>query len=115
MMPQSGTGQVSKVDNRKSDLSVISSFEYQRDGCGNPTRILRDDACVVHYEYDDTSQLTKETHRDTQGQTVYAWEWDYDQAGNRSTATNGCAGHPLSAESRFPAPLPQRLSMWGPR
>jgi YD repeat-containing protein len=29
------TGQTTKVDNRKSDLSVISSFEYERDAVGN--------------------------------------------------------------------------------
>jgi len=75
---------VSKVDNRKSDLSVISSFEYERDPVGNPTSILREDGSVVYYEYDPKHQLTRETQRDSQGQDIYAWEWDYDAAGNRT-------------------------------
>jgi len=31
-------GRVSKVDNRKSDLSVISSFEYEQDPAGTTIR-----------------------------------------------------------------------------
>jgi RHS repeat-associated protein len=77
-------GWVTKVDNRKSDLSVISSFEYERDPVGNPVSILREDGSVVYYEYDPKHQLTRETQRDSQGQDIYAWEWDYDAAGNRT-------------------------------
>jgi RHS repeat-associated protein len=77
-------GRVTKVDNRKSDMSVISSFEYERDPVGNPVSILREDASVVYYEYDAKHQLTRETQRDSQGQDIYAWEWDYDPAGNRT-------------------------------
>ena len=80
-------GRVSKVDNRKSDLSVISSFEYERDPVGNPVSILREDGSVVYYEYDPKHQLTRETQRDSQGQDLYAWEWDYDAAGNRTYQT----------------------------
>jgi len=77
-------GRVSKVDNRKSDLSVISSFEYERDPVGNPVSIVREDGSVVYYEYDPKHQLTRETQRDSQGQDIYAWEWDHDAAGNRT-------------------------------
>ncbi len=76
-------GRTTKVDNRKSDLTVVSSFEYERDAVGNPVSILREDDSVVYYEYDAKHQLTRETQRDDQGQDMYAYEWDYDAAGNR--------------------------------
>ena len=74
---------VTKVENLKSDLSVISTFEYTRDRTGNPLSILREDGSCVYYEYDLNQQLTKETQTDDLGAAVYAWEWDYDRAGNR--------------------------------
>ena len=77
-------GQVSLVENLKSDLSVISTFEYTRDRTGNPLSILREDGSCVYYEYDLNQQLTKETQTDDEGSVVYAWEWDYDRAGNRT-------------------------------
>jgi len=76
-------GRTTKVDNRRSDLTAISSFEYERDAVGNPTSILREDGSVVYYEYDAKHQLTRETQRDDQDQDLYAYEWDYDAAGNR--------------------------------
>lgn len=77
-------GQVSKVENLKSDLSVISSFEYERDCMGNPLSILREDGSVNYYDYDRRYQLTSEIQVDDQGETLYAWEWEYDKAGNRT-------------------------------
>ena len=74
---------VTKVENLKSDLSVISTFEYTRDRTGNPLSILREDGSCVYYEYDPNQQLTAETQTDDLGAAVYAWEWDYDRAGNR--------------------------------
>jgi YD repeat-containing protein len=65
-------GHVSAVANRKSDLSLLSSFTYQRDAAGNPTSILREDGSVVYYEYDLDHQLTKETQRDGGGADTYA-------------------------------------------
>jgi len=70
---------------------VICSFEYKRDPVGNPVgnpvSIVREDASVVYYEYDAKHQLTRETQRDSEGQDLYAWEWDYDAAGNRTYQT----------------------------
>jgi len=80
-------GRASEVDNRKSDMSVISSFDYVRDANANPVSIVREDGCVVYYEYDAKNQLTSELQRDDQGQDVYAYEWDYDAAGNREYQT----------------------------
>jgi RHS repeat-associated protein len=77
-------GQVRKVENVKSDLSVISSFEYERNALGSPLSILREDGSVIYYEYDAKQQLTKETHVDPLSQQVYGWTWDYDPAGNRT-------------------------------
>ncbi len=53
--------------NRKGDLTVVSSFEYERDGVGNPVSIQREDGSVVYCEYDAKHQLTRETQRDDQG------------------------------------------------
>ena len=78
-----GLGRVSKVENLKSDLSVISSFEYARDKVGNPLSILREDGSCVYFEYDNKYQLTRETQTDDEAQVIYAWEWAYDAAGNR--------------------------------
>ncbi|MEA3401437.1 MAG: hypothetical protein U9R79_09390 [Armatimonadota bacterium] len=75
-------GRTTKVDNRDGDMSVVSSFAYERDEVGNPLSIEREDGYTVYYEYDGKHQLIAETHVDG-GETVYAWEWDYDAAGNR--------------------------------
>jgi len=58
--------------------------EYTRDRTGNPLSILREDGSCVYYEYDLNQQLTAETQTDDLGAVVYAWEWDYDRAGNRT-------------------------------
>ena len=57
------TCRAGKVDNRKSDMNVISSFEYVRDANGNPLSIAREDDAVVYYEYDAKNQLTSEIQR----------------------------------------------------
>ena len=80
-------GRVSKVGNRKSDLSMISSFEYERDCVGNPLSILREDGSATYYDYDRKYQLISETQVDYQSQVIYAWTWDYDKAGNRTVQT----------------------------
>jgi hypothetical protein len=54
-------------------MSVISSFEYERDALGNPLSILREDGSVVYYGHDVKNQLTGEIHRDPEGATVHAW------------------------------------------
>lgn len=74
-------GRTTKVDNRKGDMTVISSFAYERDAVGNPLSIEREDGYTVYYDYDAKHQLTGERHLD--GGEVYGWEWDYDAAGNR--------------------------------
>jgi RHS repeat-associated protein len=85
-------GRVSKVDNRKSDLSVISTFEYEHDKVGNPTKITREDGSVTYYQYDKIYQLTGETQVDSQGQVEYAFEYQYDKAHNRTVKVdNGTA------------------------
>jgi RHS repeat-associated protein len=77
-------GRVSKVDNRRSDLSVISTFEYEYDKVGNPTKITREDGSATYYQYDKIYQLTGETQVDAQGQVEYAFEYQYDKAHNRT-------------------------------
>jgi len=77
-------GRVSKVDNRKSDMTVISTFEYEHDKVGNPTKIEREDGSATYYQYDRVYQLTGETQVDNWGQPQYAFEYQYDKAHNRT-------------------------------
>lgn len=89
-------GRVNLVDNRAPDLSVISSFEYERDSRGNPTKITREDGSCIEYGYDDKSQLTSEVRKDPQMSTTEAWEWDYDLSAiafTRSTTACGPITH----------------------
>ncbi len=65
-------------------MSLISSYEYARNKVGSPVSILRNDGWAVYYEYDHKHQLTKETQRDDQDTDIYAYEWTYDLAGNRT-------------------------------
>ena len=65
-------GRAGKVDNRKSDMSGIGSFEYVRDANGNPLSTAREDDAAVYYEYDAANELTQET---TGGETTY---YEYD-------------------------------------
>lgn len=44
-----GDGGDVKVENRKGDLAVISSFEYTRDALGNPLRVVREDGYATYY------------------------------------------------------------------
>jgi len=82
-------GRVSKVDNRKSDLGVLSTFEYEHDKVGNPTKITREDGSATYYEYDKIYQLTEEIQVDDEGQTQYAFEYQYDKAHNRTVKVDG--------------------------
>ena len=75
---------LTKIDNRKSDMSLICSFEYERDPVGNPTSIVWGNGALTYYEYDAGHQLTGERQFDTQGQEIHSYEWDCDAAGNRT-------------------------------
>ena len=77
----------SKVDNRKSDLTAICSFEYTRTAAGDPTRIDREDGGYVEYDYDALHRLTDEEQFDSGDTSLYAFGYTYDAAGDRLTKT----------------------------
>ena len=51
-------GRLSRLENRKSDATVISRFEFARDPNGNITRSLREDGSCWYYAYDGLQRLT---------------------------------------------------------
>lgn len=52
-------GRLSKLENVKSDDSLISSFEYDRDLAGNITKCHRGDGETIYYEYDKAQRLRR--------------------------------------------------------
>ena len=50
-------GAVAKTDNRKSDLSVISSFAHERDASGGPMSAERERNPEIRREYDLKEQF----------------------------------------------------------
>ena len=74
-------GRVTSLYNRKSDATVISSFEYLRDAVGNPTKVAMNGGDYVLYDYDLAYQLSKEVRKDSGDATLYSNAFWYDPAG----------------------------------
>jgi hypothetical protein len=49
---QRAAGRLSRLENRKSDATVISRFEFARDPNGNITQSLREDGSCWYYACD---------------------------------------------------------------
>jgi YD repeat-containing protein len=77
-------GRLTGVHNRKSDGSLISSFDYALDGAGNRLCVLEDTGVRTTWTYDATNQLVNE-HRTAAGQAGYNTTFVYDPVGNRLT------------------------------
>ena len=75
---------LTKLSNKKSDNSVISSFAYLVDKTGNRTKLTLSNDNVITYGYDNAYQLTRELREDDQSQTLYDIAFHYDDAGNRT-------------------------------
>ena len=78
---------LTKLTNRKSDSSVISSFAYLVDDVGDRTKMTLANGQTVEYGYDDVYQLTRELRKDDQAQTLYDIAFHYDETGNRTKKT----------------------------
>ena len=59
-------------------------FEFQRNTNGDITANRRETAMVHYYEYDDTRRLTREGIYDSSGVQLYAFDYQFDVAGNRT-------------------------------
>jgi YD repeat-containing protein len=57
-------GRAVKMDNRKSNLSAICSFECTRTAAGDPVSILREDGGYTYCGYDALHRLTYEEQFD---------------------------------------------------
>ncbi len=76
---------LTSLHNKKSNATVISSFQYLVDDVGNRTKMTLAGGDYLEYIYDDAWQLTKETRKDSQAATQYYNEFLYDGVGNRTT------------------------------
>ena len=72
---------------KKSDGTVISSYTYQYDSAGNPTKMTEANGDYTDYGYDNVYELTSEVMKDSGGTTIYSISWTYDNVGNRATQT----------------------------
>jgi YD repeat-containing protein len=60
-----GGGRLTRLENKKSGGTVISTFDYLYDNAGNRTKVTEDSGSVVEFRYDATYRLTYEK-RNTQ-------------------------------------------------
>lgn len=84
-------GRITSIVNKKSDNSVITSFEYDYNAdCGYDARqiiskITREDGRYVVYDYDSMGRLIDEDYRNSNGTRLYRYVYTYDKDGNRLT------------------------------
>ncbi|RLC61592.1 MAG: hypothetical protein DRI48_10585, partial [Chloroflexi bacterium] len=78
-------GRISKLENRKSDGTALSTFAFTRDANGNILTSLREDGSCWYYEYDGLQRLHKAEWKNAGGSTLYAFTYNYDKVGNRTS------------------------------
>ena len=76
-----------KVENRKSDDTLINRFDYVQDAVGNRTRLTEANGDYTDYSYDDIHQLLSEVKKDASDSELYNCTYTYDKLGNRLTMT----------------------------
>ena len=76
-----------KVENRKSDGTLINRFDYGRDAVGNRTRLTEANGDYTDYTYNEVYQLLSEVKKDTSDTELYNYVYTYDKLGNRLTMT----------------------------
>jgi RHS repeat-associated protein len=64
-------------------------FEYGYDGGSRITSVRREDGVAIYYGYDLVDRLTSENWYDAGMSQLYAFQWDYDPAGNRTCERRG--------------------------
>jgi len=79
---------LTKLTNKTSDNTVISSFAYEHDKVGNRTQMTLDTGDYIDYDYDDIYQLKYEKRYNSSDTLIYSITWDqYDNVGNRKQQT----------------------------
>ena len=76
-----------KVEQRKSDNTLINHFDYVRDAVGNRTRLTEANGNYTDYTYDDVYQLLSEVKKDASDSELSNYTYRYDSLGNRLTMT----------------------------
>ncbi|MBM3500402.1 MAG: hypothetical protein FJX74_17225, partial [Armatimonadetes bacterium] len=67
-----------QVAHRKSDASVLETFDYTYDAVGNPTQLAEASGDVTTWTYDALNQLTDDVRA---GGTSYNATFSYDAVG----------------------------------
>ncbi|MEN6547773.1 MAG: RHS repeat domain-containing protein, partial [Armatimonadia bacterium] len=66
---------------------LLQSLYYSYDDDGRRTKIVREDGTGIYYRYDAAGRLTGEDWLDGSGQGLYAFDYRFDAAGNRTQLT----------------------------
>ena len=69
----------------RPDETVLSSFAYDHDDCGNRTQMTEATGDVTTYAYDSIYELTGQTKRNSGDVVQYSYSYTYDDIGNRPT------------------------------
>ena len=76
-----------KVEQRKSDGTLINCFNYAQDAVGNRTRVTEANGDYTDYTYDDVYQLLSEVKKNASDTELSNCAYTYDSLGNRLTMT----------------------------
>jgi len=77
-------GRTESIYHQKSDTTVLTSLDYNRDATGNVSKISRESGRTFYYTYDNLSQILSESIKAPDGTPIYAYEYEYDGARNRT-------------------------------
>ncbi len=80
--------EITAVVHRDSAGGILASTSYERQGVGEPVRIIREDNSVVALRYDSALRLSGEDYIDPSGVPVEQIDYTYDVAGKRVGKSN---------------------------
>lgn len=75
--------QITSIVHTNGNDELLASVTYERQGVGEPTRIIREDGSYVILDYDEALRLHSERYYDPSNILVEAIDYTYDTAGNR--------------------------------
>ena len=78
---------LTKLVNRKSDDTVISSFDIEYRNDGLKSKVTREDDTEITYQYDSRKRLIEEKWTASDQSVPHKWEYTYNKAGFRLTKT----------------------------
>lgn len=67
---------------------VLASARYEREGIGEPVKIIREDGSFIVLGYDASIRLNRESYYDAMSNLVEDISYTYDAAGNRLSMSN---------------------------